>query len=115
MLGFPKPVKQIDFALFTIYDSKTQFYDRPLFAANKQTMIRDMLNFLRDPENRNNKLNVNAEDYSIFEIGTYDKSTGMLTPQNLEHVANLHDLRAMAQPSVQNTDKTWPHGAGPSA
>lgn len=51
---------------------------------------------LKDPAQSKNKYLLNAEDYSIFRIGSYSKTTGIIQSQNLEHVANMHDLRAMA-------------------
>lgn len=102
MFAKGKNGKQIDFEIFTIYDSKTQIYDRPIFAQNKNDLIRDFLNMMREPEQQQkNKFFRNAEDFSLFKIGGFDKSTGMIDVQQLEHCANLHDLRAMAVPSGQ--------------
>lgn len=89
-----------DMEIFTIYDSKSQSYEIPTFAKNKNCLIRDVINIFRDPQSNNNKFKVNAEDYSIFKIAYFDKSTGTLTTQNMEHVANMHDLRAMAEPQT---------------
>lgn len=89
---------QADIQLFTIYDSKTMSYGAPTFAANHLDLQRSLINMFKEPEQKNNKYLVNAEDYSIFRIGSFDKKSGQLVGQNLEHVVNLHDLRAMAQP-----------------
>lgn len=88
--------------VFTIFDSKSGGYDVPAFAQNKNVLMRDIVNLFNDPSQSRNKFLVNAEDYSIFKIGWYDKSTGQIESHNLEHVANMHDLRAMATPPAQN-------------
>lgn len=94
----PTKEKKFDFELFTMYDSKTQIYDRPVFAQNKNDLIREVINMMKSPEEKKNRLVLNAEDFSIFKVGAYDKSTGKLEGCNPEHVANLNDLRAIAGP-----------------
>lgn len=93
-----KKTKQVDLEVFTIYDSKTQSYGEPTCAVNHHDIIRQLLNMFKDPNQAHNKYLVNAEDYSLFRIGKYDKKSGQLDSTNLEHVANLNDLRAIAQP-----------------
>ena len=89
--------KQSDIELFTIFDSKTNSYGQPTFAINRHDLIRQVVNMFKEPEQQQkNTLYINAEDFSIFKIGSYDKSTGTLHADGkLEHVANLHDLRAL--------------------
>lgn len=94
--------KKGDLEAFTIYDSKSGAYDVPAFAQNKNVLMRDIVNMFNDPQQSRNKYLVNAEDYSIFKIGDYSKQTGQITSHNLEHVAYMHDLRAMANPPAQN-------------
>lgn len=91
---------QADFEIFTIYDSKTESYDLPSFAINKNDLQRQILNMFKDAQQRNNKYLVNAEDFSVFKIGSFDKKTGKIEAHNLEHVCNMHDLRAMASPDL---------------
>lgn len=89
--------KKSDLEFFTIFDSKSQSYDVPTFAMNKNVLMRDIINMFKDPQQSKNKFLLNAEDYSLFKIGSYNKTTGQVTSHNLEHIANMHDLRAMAQ------------------
>lgn len=84
--------------VFVIFDSKTMSYDLPAFAINHHDIIRQLLNLFQDPQQRSNRYVLNAEDYSIFRSGYFDKKTGQLTTCTLSHIANLHDLRAAAQP-----------------
>ncbi|WNK14293.1 MAG: nonstructural protein [Microvirus sp.] len=94
-----------DLEVFTIYDSKSESYDVPAFAQNKNVLMRDIINMFNDPQQTKNRFLVNAEDYSIFKIGSYDKSTGLIKSHNLEHVANMHDLRAMSQPAMVRPER----------
>lgn len=91
-----------DVQFFTLFDSKSQSYSNPTFAPNSESMIRELLNLFRDPGQAQNMYLLNAEDFSLFRIGSFDKSTGLLSAHNLEHVANLVDLRASVQPRMQD-------------
>lgn len=98
MFGNKKDETKIDSEIFSIYDSKVQAYGAPIFATNQHDIVRQLTNMFRDPEQQTkNQLFLNAEDFSVFKIGSYEKSTGKLFPQNPEHVANMHDLRALIQ------------------
>lgn len=92
---------QVDVEVFTVYDSKTLSYDIPTFAINEHDLIRQIMNMFNDPRHQESKLRVNAEDFSIFKIGNYDKKTGLLLTHQPQHVANVHELRAASRPAVQ--------------
>lgn len=93
-----KQEERSDLEIFTIFDSKSQSYGNPVFVQNKNVLQRDIINMMKDPQQAQNLYILNAEDYSVFKIGTYSKTTGLVVSQNLEHVCNMHDLRAMAGP-----------------
>lgn len=98
MFGKKNETPKAEFQLFTIYDSKGQTYDLPVFQPNEHVLIREVLNMFKDPQQQKNRMLVNAEDFSIFCCGTFDKETGLVTPiQPLKHIANCHDLRAIVQ------------------
>lgn len=84
-----------DFEVYTIFDSKTKTYEAPHFEVNAEVLKRNLLNMFNDPSQAKNKYLVNAEDYSLFRVGTYSKATGLLSSTGLEHVANFNDLRAL--------------------
>lgn len=89
--------RQKDLEIFTIYDSKTMSYDVPTFAINEHDLVRQVINMFKDPAQKNNRYLLNAEDYSIFSIGSYEKRTGILTAYEPRHIANMHELRSVAQ------------------
>lgn len=98
---FKKQERNVDLEFFTIFDSKANAYGEPVFAKNKDVLLREVLTMFNRPEREKNPHYNNAEDFSIFKIGSYDKKTGLIEVQNLEHIANLHDLRALARPTVE--------------
>lgn len=95
--------KESDLEFYTVYDSKAQIYAEPFPAPNKEVLLRDFLNAFKraatEPQT-NNRYYLNAEDFSIFSIGTFDTKTGTIATKNLEHVVNLNDIRAMAKPET---------------
>lgn len=69
-----------------------------MFVKSTDDFLREFLNFMTDPAEQRSKIILNAEDYSVFKIGSYDKETGKIeTLPTLEHVVNMHDLRAQAK------------------
>lgn len=83
---------------FIIYDSKSQSYKPPYSSENKFTIVREIGNLLKRDDQKDNVLLTNAEDFSIFETAELDLKTGLFSPlAQLEHVANLHEIRAMIQ------------------
>lgn len=98
-----KNEKQPDLEFFTVFDSKSKSYAEPFPAPNKEVLMRDFMNAFKkaaQDEKSNNKYYTNAEDFSLFKVGTFDFKTGTLEATKMEHVVNLHDLRALTKPSV---------------
>lgn len=91
---------QADLEIFVMYDSKVGVYHKPTYARNRHDVLRQLDNFMADPEQEKDMLYTNAEDFSLFKIGTYSQTSGQITPCNHEHVANLHEIRSSAQRRV---------------
>lgn len=89
-----KDHEQPDFEYFTIFDSKVAAYRPPMLAINRHDMLRQLDGLFRDPNEQRNQLVTNAEDFSLFKIGSFSKKTGTIVGCNPEHIANLHDIRA---------------------
>lgn len=105
---------QKDVEIFTVFDSKTNSYELPTFAFNHHDCVRQIINMFKDPSQAKNKFLLNAEDYSLFRIGSYSKRTGLIYTEQLTHIANLHDLRALVAqeqsviPEVQGQPRLTP-------
>lgn len=81
------------FKIFAIYDTKVSTYTiRPFCAPSKGSVLRE----LSDVVNATDKSAPMAKhpyDYALFEIGTFDDSTGLLSAYLApEHVVTLHEL-----------------------
>lgn len=63
--------------VFTIYDSKAEAYLQPFFSPTKNTALRMFERAANDGESDIARW---AEDYTLFEIGTWDQDTGLLLP-----------------------------------
>jgi len=55
--------------IYTVFDSKVAGYLRPFFAQTKGAAVRDFSDAVNDPAHSFNR---HAEDYTLFELGTFD-------------------------------------------
>lgn len=86
-----------DGEFFTVFDTKSQSYTEPFPAPNSAVLMRDFTTAFRHPDApQKNRYFQNAEDFQIFKCGKFSLKTGLIESQQLEHVANCHDLKAMA-------------------
>lgn len=92
---FSRKTANNELELFTVFDSKSGSYAEPFPALNREVVIRDFANaFKKDDAKNVNRYYINAEDFSIFKLGSFDPKLGAINSHNAEHVINLHDLRA---------------------
>lgn len=85
----------IDTELFVVYDSKTDSYSDLIPAVNSLDVTREFFNAFMDPTAiQKNKYYKNAEDFSLFKIGSYGKKTAQLITNEPTHVVNFHELRS---------------------
>ncbi len=66
---------------FTVYDSKVEGYLRPFFMQTPNEAIRAFTELVNDPQHQFGK---HPEDYTLFEIGTFDESNGSI--ESISHV-----------------------------
>jgi len=70
--------------VFSVYDSAAGAYLQPFFMASRGQAIRAFTDLVNDGTHSFAK---HADDYTLFELGTYDDSSGKLvshdTPQSL--------------------------------
>jgi len=70
--------------IFSVYDSKAEAYLPPFFLPQLGQGTRVFANAANDP---NHQFGANPEDYTLFNIGTFDDDTAiietMLTPKSL--------------------------------
>lgn len=93
---FRQEKKEAELELFTISDSKGH-YRAPTMSLNKDSMMREIMNMMRNPNQSQNTLLLNAEDYALYKIAEFEFGTGEIKIVNREHVANLIDLRSIVR------------------
>lgn len=77
--------------IYTIFDSKAGFYNKPFYMVNDAVAMRSMGDMLQDP---NTELARNPEDFTLFKLGTYDDQSASLDCfTEFEVVARLHELK----------------------
>lgn len=101
MFNREKGAQAPDYEYFVFFDSKVGRYGEPALAINRHDLLRQIDGMMRDPQQKKNQLVANAEDFSLFKIGEYSKKTGVITPCNPEHIANLHDIRSAAWRTIE--------------
>lgn len=62
--------------VFTVYDSKVETYLQPFQARTKGEAIRSFADAVMDQKSQ---ISQHPEDFTLFEIATYDDTTGVYT------------------------------------
>lgn len=84
--------RKIMLNLYSIKDAKTGGFTPPIASAHVQDVIRAFKRRLTDKQKGDNYAEF-PEDYSIWEVGTFDTETGVTNPlQNPKHVVSLISL-----------------------
>lgn len=76
--------------IYTIYDVKSEGFNLPIFAKTDQQAIRSFKDICTDPEHPVCK---HAEDYSLFRIGTFNDSSGMVEGEMPECIVTALELK----------------------
>jgi hypothetical protein len=63
--------------IFSIYDSKADAYATPFFFKRDGEAIRAFTQLAND---NNSQVGKFPSDYTLFELGEYDETTGVITP-----------------------------------
>lgn len=63
--------------LFSIYDSKAQAYQTPFGSQTVATALRSFEGAVTEEGHQFNK---HAMDYTLFQVGSFDETTGVITP-----------------------------------
>lgn len=74
---------------YSLYDTKAGIFNTPWFCISRGVAIRMVMDLVSDPQTT---INRHPDDYTLFEIGTFDDSNGVLTssaPVNLGVAASF--------------------------
>jgi len=87
--------------MFCLYDSKVQAYDKPFYARATGEALRAIADAVAD---KNTHLNKHPADYTLFECGSFDETTGIVTwndaKLNLGTCLELADVDARPSPKL---------------
>ena len=77
--------------MYTVYDNVTKLYSPPLLDINNGAMMRNMQDILtRDPNNAWAKF---PDNYTLYNIGTWDETSGVPTCEEHSVVAELISIK----------------------
>jgi len=62
--------------IFSVYDSKVEAYIQPFYMNSTGAAMRAFEDTVNDPESA---LNKHPEDYTLFELGTFDDQTAQIS------------------------------------
>jgi len=68
--------------MYTLYDSKTESYIPPFYAKAKGDAIRQISAVVNNPDSKQ-EFGKYPEDFTLFEIATFDDATGMVIPNSV--------------------------------
>ncbi|AXH77074.1 MAG: nonstructural protein [Microviridae sp.] len=81
-------------SMFSCFDSKAGVFSSPFTSINSNVALRDFSMAASDP---NSQISQYPEDYILYEIATFDDSTGVITeiapPINLGHASQFKILQ----------------------
>lgn len=78
------------FAIYTIYDVKTDVHAAPFTSHNNNTAMRSFGDIATDPQTQ---LYKHPADFQLIRVGTWDDDTAELAPENLQQIASAMDFR----------------------
>lgn len=72
--------------IITVLDTATQVFGQPQFMHTKGEATRSFSDIINAKES--NALRDHPDDYEMYEIGTYDEQTGVITPHKKPKLIN---------------------------
>lgn len=63
--------------IYSVYDQKSEIWSNPMFMRANGEAVRAFMDAVRNPDTMISKY---PEDYTLFQIGTFDEVTGVLMP-----------------------------------
>lgn len=99
---------QKDMFVYVIHDAKAAAYRDPILYPSDEVLCRTIINEFTDPRYARTDLFNNAEDFTIFCIGYFERKSGTLVSTEPLHVANVFELRQAAYQKLVNEKKQFP-------
>lgn len=77
-----------------VRDSATEMFGRPFFVQNARVAIRSFQDEVRR-QDQGNDLNKHPDDFTLYQLGTFDDSDGSYTPA-IEQLCRAKDVEPQA-------------------
>ena len=87
--------------MFSVYDTATQAYMRPFYAQTQKLAERMFDDLVMD---QNQEVFRHPEDYSLFQVGEFDDSTGGIVSINPKGIVRAHEAKARIQAELSAED-----------
>lgn len=90
--------------VFALFDSKAECYGTPFFMSNRNMAVRAFSDLAAD---RNTLVAKHSEDFTLFEVGSFDDATGVLAkqePVSLGHAVMPEPMRFLGNGLVNVTE-----------
>ena len=71
--------------VYSIYDSAAKAYAQPFFMQNDALALRAFMDNINSEDGHKSNLSVYPEQFTLFKIGEYDDSTGMVINYEENH------------------------------
>lgn len=85
------------FKMFTVYDSKAEYYLQPFQMMTKGEAIRNFTEWANDTKTTIGK---HPEDYILYEIGEYDNISGVIRPTTHATIGKAIEFVNRPQPQA---------------
>ena len=78
-------------SMYAIWDSAAEYYSRPILLNNDEVALRSCHEWMMDADSHIRK---SPQDYTLFNIGTYDDETAQIVPADkFEVVCRFHEIK----------------------
>lgn len=82
--------------MFCVHDVKAEAFAKPFAVPTRGIAIRAFADQVNNPDS---DLHKHPEDYTLFQIGEFDESTGMIQPQAPESLGSAVQYLEVVVPS----------------
>lgn len=79
--------------IVAVRDQKSVSFTQPVTVPTRGSAIRSWGDQLNDPKNADQEQYKHPEDFTLWQIGEYDDTTGEITPIKPEQMAVASDLK----------------------
>jgi len=74
--------------VFSIYDKKAQYFEKPFTSQNEETAVRLIKNTMSDTNAANIQFVKTPEDFALYHLGEFDDANGQIYSEPI-HIMDL--------------------------